>query len=51
VNADLLALLNDEFPRSRHNTVWVLDESGVPTRRARGNNGDEATQEPAKKKR
>jgi hypothetical protein len=50
VNAELLARLNDEFPPSRHNTARVLDESGVPTRRAGGNIGDEATQEPAKKR-
>jgi hypothetical protein len=50
VSADLLARLNDEYPASRHSTAWVLDESGVPTRRAGANIGDEVTQEPAKKR-
>ncbi len=43
MNPNLLARLNDEYPASRHNTAWVLDESGVPTRRVGGNIGDEAT--------
>jgi hypothetical protein len=48
VNADLLARLNNEYPASCHNTAWVVDECGVPTRRVGWNVGDEATQEPAK---
>jgi hypothetical protein len=49
VNANLLARLNDEYPASRHNTAWVFDEFGVPTRRVGGNIGDETRQEPAKR--
>jgi hypothetical protein len=49
VSADLLARLNDEYPASRHNTAWVPDEFGVPTRRVGWNVGDEVTQEQAKR--
>jgi hypothetical protein len=34
MSANLLARLNEEYPASRFSTAWVLDEVGVPTRRA-----------------
>jgi hypothetical protein len=49
MNANLLPRLNEEYPASRHSTAWALDESGVPTRRAGWNVGDEDT--PASDKR
>jgi hypothetical protein len=45
----LLARLNEEYPASRYSTAWVLDEFGVPCRRAGGNIGNEATPAPAKR--
>jgi hypothetical protein len=42
VKADILARLNDEYPASRHNTAWVLDEarSDPPRRREHWRRGD-----------
>jgi hypothetical protein len=49
MSANLLARLNEEYPASRFSTAWVLDEVGVPTRRAGGKIDNEATPASAKR--
>jgi hypothetical protein len=49
MSTNLLARLNEEYPASRFSTAWVLDEVGVPTRRAGGKIDNEATPASAKR--